>query len=78
MEALSYRTDRAPSTTDGINYLLPIDNKWVAIITLNYEPNNENVDPNVVLYDRITITIQSTDATSKVLLGPVTHRKVAR
>lgn len=70
-QALSHRSGLpVPTIDDSTPYDYPIDNKWKAIITLNYTGIAGEVDS-------ITIKIQSLDGT-KDLIGPVTQRKVAQ
>ncbi len=81
-QALSHRSGLAvPPIDDSQPYYYPIDNKWVAMITLNYVTDIVTVDGTDVIVhnDSITIDIQSTDGSGKSLLdGPVTYsRKVA-
>ena len=69
-EALYYRLGipyvQAPPSPDGINYLIPIDSQWFANIALEYGDYGD-ADQYTVIYDSITITVQSTDATIKPL-----------
>lgn len=81
-QALSHRSGLpVPPIDDSTPYDYPIDNKWKAIITLNYVTDIVTVDGTDVTVhnDSITIDIQSTDGSGKSLLdGPVTYsRKVA-
>ena len=70
-QALSHRSGLpVPPIDDSQPYYYPIDNKWVAMITLNYTGIAGEVDS-------ITIKILSADGT-KELIGPVTQRKVAQ
>lgn len=71
-QALSHRSGLpVPPIDDSQPYYYPIDNnKWVAMITLNYTGVAGEVDS-------ITIKILSADGT-KELIGPVTQRKVAQ